>query len=129
MKGMESWVPGTLMPLWLETWPTVDHRTYDVGIGHFLDPQFHQAVVDEHPGAGFQVFGQVLIGDGNHFLVPFHLPGGEGERVASPQLDRTILEGLHPDLRALGVQDRGDGQATVLPRRRVTASSCLEASS
>ena len=102
-RHVDALVVGNLAP--------VDHRTYDVGIGHFLGPQFHQSVVDEHPGAGFQVFGQVLIGDGNHFFVPFHLPGGEGERVAGPQLDRPVLEGLHPDLRAFGVQDRGDGQA------------------
>ena len=71
----------------------------------------HQAVVDEHPRPGLQILGQVLVGDGNNLVVALPLPGGQGEGGAGLQLDGAVLKGLHPDFRALGIQNGGDGQA------------------
>ena len=93
-----------------------------------LGPHFHQAVVDEHLRTGFQVLGQIFIGDGHHLIVTVHFPGGQGEGGAGLQFNGTILEGLYSDLRAFGIQNGGHRQ-TQLFRRRVTASSFFAASS
>ena len=95
--------------------PPGDHPAADVLAVDALHLQLHQPVVHQDVAAGGQLVMEVFIGDGYHGVIPLHLAGGEGELAALGQGDALALKGADADLRALGVQDGGNGPPQAVP--------------
>ena len=77
--------------------------------------QLHQAVIDQYTGLLAQVMRQIHVGDGYNALVARHLPRGQRKLPALLQDDRTVCEGLQPDLRTFGVKQGRDGHVQLAP--------------
>ena len=92
----------------------VQHGAGDVGVGDLLDAQHDEAVIQHDGAALVHIVGQVLVGDGADLLGALHLAGGQGEGLAGFQHLDAVLELLQADLRALGVQQSGNGLAQLL---------------
>ena len=104
------------MPLLLETGPaTIDLGGDDGAVG-LDDLDAHLAVVDQEEVAGGDVLGQALEGRAADVLVADDVFGGDLEDVTLGELVGSILELAEADLRALQVDEHGDGLARVVGR-------------
>lgn len=75
------------------------------------DAQFDGAVVEQDGVPPAHVLGEAGEGDRGARLVPLALVGGQREMAARVQFGLPALEDAETDLRALGVEQGGDGQA------------------
>jgi hypothetical protein len=86
-----------------------DHGTDNVPLGDLFYVENQKAVVYKNPVAHLDIIGEALIAYGNPGIVALYIVYGEGEGVAL--VDSLFYVFKHADavLRALGVQQDGDG--------------------
>ena len=95
--------------------PAVLHLAHDIGAPDLLDPDGDQPVVNQNLLAGGHLLVQPGIGDGDPGGGAGHVLHREGEGLPGGEVHRLGLEALDADLRALGVQNGGDGAAHPVP--------------
>ena len=90
----------------------VDDLADDIDAFDLLDAQFDEAVGEQDAGAGLEVFGEGLEGGADESGGAFDLARGDGEALASDELDGLVaLELAGADLGTLQVGEDADGLA------------------
>ena len=111
IAGTETFIPGSEMPLLLDTGPPSVTEQVTSLSGDLGDDQTDLAVVDQQPVAGAGVLRQPGVGGGHPFLGADDVVDGDRHPVAGVPLVRPVAEPAEPDLRALQVGQ--DGQRLV----------------
>ena len=114
IAGTDTFMPGSEMPLLLETGPpSVTEQMHVVALD-LGDHQADLAVVDQQPVAGPGVVGQTLVGGGDPVVVP--TMSSTVMATCSPVVPvvRAVGEPAQPDLRTLQVGEDADRAARTL---------------
>src|SRR5690606_28906088 len=86
----------------------LDDPRDNIGALHPLDLEGELAVVDQDGVAWAHVGGEAAVRGGAALSIAADLLGRDGELIALMQMDRALVEGTEPDLRALQVDEHTD---------------------
>ena len=91
-----------------------NHFTDHIASLDLLHTENDQSVVDCNGIPHRQIFCQLLIVDGNLFLIAHHIIRGKRERIAIGQQNFLVFKGLDTIFRSLGIQHDGNGKVQLL---------------